>query len=84
MGYNGDVLRAWRQSSSGRTYFLYDGADPVCELNAGGSVVATNTFGPFDLISPRSAGAGTSEMSNATLQPSGCSVALLISLWPEH
>lgn len=60
MGYNEDGLRAWKQSSSGRTYFLYDGTDLVCEMNASGSVTATNTFGPYGLVSRRTAGASGS------------------------
>src|SRR5207253_40305 len=44
-GYDGDGLRAWKQSASGRTYFLYDGEQPVVELDGAGNVTATNTFG---------------------------------------
>ena len=45
-GYNGDGLRAWKQNSSGaRTYFLYDGDQPVCELNGSGNLTAVNDFG---------------------------------------
>ena len=50
-GYNGDGLRAWKQNSSGRTYFLYDGNVPVVELDSSGSVTATNTLGANGLIS---------------------------------
>jgi RHS repeat-associated protein len=50
-GYNGDGLRAWKQNSSARTYFLYDGINPVVELASGGSVTATNTFGANGLVS---------------------------------
>jgi len=49
-GYNGDGLRAWKQNASGRTYFLYDGIVPVVELDSGGSVTATNTFGASGLV----------------------------------
>jgi RHS repeat-associated protein len=52
-GYNGDGLRAWKQNVSGRTYFLYDGIHPVVELDAAGSVAATNTFGFAGLASRR-------------------------------
>lgn len=52
-GYSGNGLRAWKQSSGGRTYFLYDGAVPVVELDNTGAVVATNTFGATGLISRR-------------------------------
>lgn len=50
-GYTGEGLRAWKQSSSATTYFLYDGLIPVVELNSSGSVVATNSFGMNGLIS---------------------------------
>lgn len=49
-GYDADSRRAWKQSSAGRTYFLYDGSDPVCELNAAGTVVAVNTIGDNGLL----------------------------------
>jgi len=52
-GYRGDGLRAWKQTTAGRTYFVYDGISPVVELNATGAVVATNTFGARGLISRR-------------------------------
>jgi RHS repeat-associated protein len=53
-GYMDSGLRAWKQDGSGnRTYFLYDGETPVCELDASGDVTATNTFGPDGLISRR-------------------------------
>ncbi len=45
-GYNGDGQRAWKQNSSGgRTYFVYDGSQPVCEMNSSGSLTAVNDFG---------------------------------------
>jgi RHS repeat-associated protein len=53
-GYSGNGLRAWKQTSGGRTYFLYDRAIPVVELDNTGAVAATNTFGPSGLISRRS------------------------------
>jgi RHS repeat-associated protein len=57
-GYNGDGLRAWKQNSSARTYFLYDGINPVVELDASGNVIATNTFSAAGLTSRR-AGSST-------------------------
>jgi len=51
--YNGDGLRAWKQNSTGRTYFLYDGVVPEVELDANGNVIATNTFGTAGLVSRR-------------------------------
>ena len=52
-GYTGAGLRAWKGDGSGgsRTYFLYDGAAPVCELSSTGAVTATNTFGGTGLLS---------------------------------
>jgi len=59
-GYTGEDQRAWKQNSAGtRTYFLYDGTDPVCEMDASGNVLAVNTFGANGLLSRRS-GTGTS------------------------
>lgn len=52
-GYIGDGLRAWKQNSSGRTYFLYDGIVPVIELDSSAGVTATNTFGAAGLVSRR-------------------------------
>ncbi|HEY3039307.1 MAG TPA: RHS repeat-associated core domain-containing protein [Pyrinomonadaceae bacterium] len=53
-GYSGDGLRAWKQNSGGRTYFLYDGILPIIELDSSGSVIATNSFGAAGLVSRRS------------------------------
>lgn len=53
-GYSGDGLRAWKENSSGRQYFLYDGINPAVELDSSGAVVATNTFGANGLVSRRS------------------------------
>jgi RHS repeat-associated protein len=55
-GYSGNGLRAWKQNSSGRTYFLFDGVIPVIELDSSGSVTATNTFGNDGLASRRTGG----------------------------
>ena len=52
-GYTGDGLRAWKENSSGRTYFLYDGIVPVVELDSSGSVTATHTFAANGLVSRR-------------------------------
>jgi RHS repeat-associated protein len=56
--YTGDGLRAWKQNSSGRRYFLYDGIVPVVELDSSGSVTATNTFGAAGLVSRQAGSAG--------------------------
>lgn len=52
-GYNGDGLRAWKQTASGKTYFLYDVKFPVCELDASGNVIATTTAAPAGVTSRR-------------------------------
>ncbi len=44
-GYTSGGQRAWKQNSSGKTYFIYDGLTPVSELAPNGTVLATNTFG---------------------------------------
>lgn len=52
-GYRGDGLRGKKQTASGTTYFLYDGTNPVIEMDASGSVAATNTFSNRSVISRR-------------------------------
>ena len=49
-GYNGDGLRAWKQTATGRRYYLYDGEELVCELDAAGNVAAPVLFGANGLI----------------------------------
>ena len=48
-GYRGDSLRAWKEvpvgESTVRTYFLYDGAQLIHEMDADGNIIATNTWG---------------------------------------
>ncbi len=59
-GYDGDGLRVWQQAGSGtRTYFLYDGDQPVFEQTAGGSFLAANTYGADGLASRRTSSVGT-------------------------
>lgn len=50
-GYNGNGLRAWKTAGGTTTYYLYDGSDLLCEMNAGGTVLATNTWGANGLVS---------------------------------
>ena len=52
-GYRADGLRAWKGDGSGsnKTYFLYDGSEPLCELSSSGTILATNTFGAAGLLS---------------------------------
>ena len=52
-GYTGDDLRAWKTTSSGTTYYLYDGTQVVCELDGSGAVTGNNTLGANGLISRR-------------------------------
>lgn len=52
-GYTGDGLRAWKQAGPVTTYFLYDGLNPLVELDSSGSVIATNTFTSQGLVSRR-------------------------------
>lgn len=54
-GYTGDDLRAWKQGSSGRTYFLYHNADPIVEMDGAGNVTAVNSFGENGLLSRHTA-----------------------------
>ena len=52
-GYRGDGLRAKKQTASGTTYFLYDGTNPVVEIDSTGSIIATNTFSSRSVVSRR-------------------------------
>jgi RHS repeat-associated protein len=52
-GYRGDGLRGKKQTSSATTYFLYDGTNPVLELDANGAIAATNTFSVQGVVSRR-------------------------------
>ncbi|MCC7495831.1 MAG: RHS repeat-associated core domain-containing protein [Fimbriimonadaceae bacterium] len=47
--YHGDGLRAWKEGAT-RTYFLYDGINVVCELDAVGDLLAASTFGAAGLL----------------------------------
>jgi len=58
-GYDGDGLRAWKNNGTVITYFLYDGIQPVCELNGSGTITATNTFGGHRLVSRNASSATT-------------------------
>lgn len=49
--YNFEGLRASKQNSSGKTFFLYSDGMPVCELDGAGHVSAVNTFGVHGLVS---------------------------------
>jgi hypothetical protein len=62
-GWRADGLRQWKQTSSGTdTYFLYDGAQPICEFiiqNGGVSLLAVNTWGPTGLAARNSPTTGS-------------------------
>jgi len=49
-GYTGDGLRAWKEGLGGRTYYLYDGTQLVCELTDTGAVSAVMTWGALGLL----------------------------------
>ncbi len=49
-GYRADGLRAWKQTSAGRTYYLYDGDKPVLEEDNSGVKTSVTTFGPNGLL----------------------------------
>ncbi len=50
-GYNGDGLRAWKQTGSGRTYYIYDGDQVIGEFASGTSYLsALNTWGANGLL----------------------------------
>ena len=60
--YNGDGLRAWKDTGEQRTYYLYDGVEPICELVSSGSsltVTAVNSFGAHGLLSRTEPGVRT-------------------------
>jgi RHS repeat-associated protein len=51
--YGAEGLRRKKTVGSTSTWYVYDGADPVFELNANGTVKATNVFGANGLVSRR-------------------------------
>ena len=55
-GYNGEGMRAWKQVGSTRSYFVYDGATPIIELDGNGAITAINTYGAAGLVSRRTGG----------------------------
>ena len=58
-GYDGDSLRAWKQSGGTKTYFLYDDEQPVCEYGSSGTLLATNTYGADGLVSRHTSAGST-------------------------
>jgi len=53
--WNGDGLRAKKTFNGGGAYnwFVYDGDEPVCEVDGSGNVAALHTFGANGLVSRR-------------------------------
>ena len=49
-GYSSGSQRAWKQNSTTKTYFIYDGRVPVSEIAPSGTIQATNTFGATGLV----------------------------------
>jgi RHS repeat-associated protein len=49
-GYCADGLRAWKTTSAGTTYYLYDGGQAVEELDGSGVKSAVMTFGPHGVL----------------------------------
>ena len=58
--YRADGLRAKKTTGSGTTYYLYDGGEPIIEMNSSGTVTALNVFAP-DGLCARQAGGATTE-----------------------
>ena len=53
-------MRASKTVGSATTYFLYDGGEPIVEMNSSGTVTAFNVYAPDGLVS-RTAGSTTTE-----------------------
>lgn len=49
-GYTPFGLRAWKESNGQRTYYLYLGTRPLCELAPDGTVTSFNTWGHTGLL----------------------------------
>ena len=58
--YRADGLRAKKTTGSGPTYYLYDGGEPIIEMNSSGTVTALNVFAP-DGLCARQVGSATTE-----------------------
>ena len=58
--YRADGLRAKKTTGSGTTYYLYDGGEPIIEMNSSGTVTALNVFAP-DGLCARQVGSATTE-----------------------
>lgn len=69
-GYNAEGLRAWKQSASGTTYFLYDGLTPIVELDQNANVKAVNSWGANGLLSRRTISTNSSVFYTFDMQGS--------------
>jgi RHS repeat-associated protein len=60
-GYDAQNMRAWKNESGTATYYLYASGimSPVCELNSSGTVMATNTYTPYGLVSRNTSSGST-------------------------
>jgi RHS repeat-associated protein len=57
--YRADGLRAKKTVGSSSTYYLYDGGEPVVELDSSGNVQAINVFAPDGLVARKQGGVWT-------------------------
>ncbi len=57
--YRADGHRAWKSVAGTKTYYLYDGGEPVVELDATGAVKSINVFAPDGLVGRKQAGSWT-------------------------
>lgn len=55
-GYRADGRRAWKQTGTGKTFYIYDGDKLLYETNAAGTVTAQNTWGLIGLVARQSGG----------------------------
>ena len=49
-GYDDQGRRAWKETTAGRQYFLYDGDLLLAEMDSTGAVTSINTWGPYGLL----------------------------------
>ncbi len=86
--YRGDGLRAWKQTATGaRTYSLYDGSLPVCELN--GNIPGETMFGAKGLVSRNTPATGTAfyafdERGNVAQRTDGSGALLSTDLYDAY
>jgi RHS repeat-associated protein len=50
-GYRADGLRAWKQEGATKTYYIYDGDQPIIELDPSGGEASNTVFGVAGPIS---------------------------------